>query len=107
MGVLMEIKKAYLRSLVIFLGGLLLLVAVDYCLRFSSGVMHGLGMPEMIWFASQMIIAGISMCVFLLNIKLVALGKKLSFSFVFLLSAGVIYLVVIYGYVLLTRVDSF
>jgi len=52
------------------------------------------------------IIAGISMYVLLSNIKLVDLGKKLSFSFVFLLSVGVIYLVVIYGYVLLTQVDS-
>ena len=102
----MELRKAYVRSLAIFVCGLLLLVVVDYYLRISSDLMHGLGMPEMVWFASQVIIAGISMYVFLSNIKLVALGKKLSFSFVFLLSVGVIYLVVIYGYVLLTQVDS-
>jgi len=103
---MMELRKAYVRSLAIFVCGLLILVVVDYCLRLSSGLMHGLGMLEMVWFESQVIIVGISMYVFLSNIKLVAIGKKLSFSFVFLLSVGVIYLVVIYGYVLLTQVDS-
>lgn len=107
MEVLVEIKKAYLRSLAIFLGGLLLLVVVDYCLRFSSGLMHGLGMPEMVWFASQVIIAGVSIFIFLSSTKSLGIAKKLNSRFVFLLLTGVIYLLVIYGYVLLTRVDGF
>ena len=103
----MELRKAYLRSLAIFVCGLLLLVIVDYCLRFSSGLMHGLGMPEMVWFASQVIIAGVSIFIFLSSTKSLGIAKKLNSSFVFLLSAGVIYLLVIYGYVLLTQIDGF
>ena len=76
----MELRKAYLRSLAILVCGLLLLVIVDYCLRFSPGLMPGLGMPEMVWFASQVIIAGISIFIFLLRTKSLGIGKKLNSS---------------------------
>ncbi|MFT4764410.1 MAG: hypothetical protein ACI9OH_001504 [Oleispira sp.] len=57
----MDFKKDYGQALLIFVFGLLSLVVVDYLIRQFAGSPNNLGMPEMVWFALQVIISLVSL----------------------------------------------
>ena len=103
----MDVKKDYGQSLLIFVFGLLSLVVVDYSMRQFAGSPNNLGMPEMVWFALQIIITAVSLFIFTKNIQMLSVSKKIISTLLFILLVAVVYLCVIYGYVLSTQVDGF
>ena len=103
----MDIKKGYEQALLIFVFGLLSLVVVDYLMRQFAGLPNNLGMPEMVWFAFQVIISLVSLFVFIKNIKTLPISKKIISSLLLLLIGAVVYICVIYGYVFSTQIDGF
>lgn len=103
----MDFKKDYGQALLIFVFGLLSLVVVDYVMRQFSGSPNNLGMPEMVWFAFQVIISLVSFFVFIKNIQTLPISKKILSSLLLLLIGAVVYICVIYGYVFSTQIDGF
>lgn len=103
----MDIKKGYGQSLLIFVLGLLALVVVDYSMRQFAGSPNNLGMPEIVWFALQIIISVVSFFVFIKNIQTLPISKKILSSLLLLLIGAVVYLCIIYGYVFSTQIDGF
>jgi hypothetical protein len=103
----MDFKKDYGQALLIFVFGLLSLVVVDYLMRQFAGLPNNLGMPEMVWFALQVIISLVSFFVFIKNIQTLPISKKIVSSLLLLLIGAVMYLCVIYGYVFSTQIDGF
>ena len=103
----LDIKKGYGQALLIFVFGLLSLVVVDYSMRQFAGSPNNLGMPEMVWFALQIIITAVSLFIFTKNIQMLSVSKKIISTLLFILLVAVVYLCVIYGYVLSTQVDGF
>lgn len=103
----MDFKKGYGQSLLIFVFGLLSLVAVDYLIRQFVETTNTLGMPEVVWFAFQIIISVVSFYVFIKNSHALPNSKKIISSLLLLLIGAVVYLGIIYGYVLSTQIDGF
>ena len=103
----MDFKKDYGQALLIFVFGLLSLVVVDYLIRQFAGSPNNLGMPEMVWFAFQVIISLVSLFVFIKNIKTLPISNKIISSLLLLLIGAVVYICVIYGYVFSTQIDGF
>jgi glucan phosphoethanolaminetransferase (alkaline phosphatase superfamily) len=103
----MDIKKDYGQSLLIFVLGLLSLVVADYSIRQFAGSPNNLGMPEVVWFALQVIISVVSIFVFIKNIQTLPISKKIISSLLLLLIGAVVYICVIYGYVFSTQIDGF
>ena len=103
----MDFKKDYGQALLIFVFGLLSLVVVDYLIRQFAGSPNNLGMPEMVWFAFQVIISLVSFFVFIKNIQTLPISKKIISSLRLLLIGAVVYICVIYGYVFSTQIDGF
>lgn len=103
----MDFKKGYRKSLLIFVFGLLSLVAVDYSIRQFVETTNTLGMPEVVWFAFQIIISVVSFYVFIKNTHALPISKKMISSLLLLLLGAVVYLGIIYGYVFSTQIDGF
>ncbi|CCK75731.1 hypothetical protein OLEAN_C15550 [Oleispira antarctica RB-8] len=103
----LDIKKGYGQSLLIFVLGLLSLVVADYSMRQFTGSPNNLGMPEVVWFALQVIISVVLIFVFIKNIQTLPISKKIISSLLLLLIGAVMYICIIYGYVFSTQIDGF
>jgi glucan phosphoethanolaminetransferase (alkaline phosphatase superfamily) len=103
----MDFKKVYGQSLLIFVLGLLVLLVFDYLARQFTGSLNNLGMPEVIWFSFQIILSLFSFSVFIRNTQTLPISKKIISSFWLLLAGLAVYVFIIYGYVFSTQIDGF
>ncbi len=103
----MDFNKGYRQSLVIFVLGLLSLVAVDYSIRQFVETTNTFGMPEEVWFAFQIIISVVSFYIFIKSIHTLPISKKIISSLLLLIIGAVVYLGIIYGYIFSTQIDGF
>ncbi len=98
-----------LNRLILFVwgGGLVVLVAVDYCVRIITGHYYVLGLGEPLWYGVQILLTLISLFLLYLSIKNLTF-KNACFKVILSILLGMFfYLVVIWFYVIGTGIDSF
>jgi len=102
----MDIKKNFLLSIIYFFGGLLALIGLDYLIRYSSDNFYQLGLNETIWFLSHILIAALVLFLFLKRAKHINLKSKMLFTAVLSFVGFIIYIVLVFGYVVGSGIDS-
>lgn len=93
-------------SIAVWVGGLLLLLGIDFALRAVREIPYGLGMPEFVWFASQIVLAIASLSLLLRAVKNVRLLPSLGVVLIAALLGGAIYVATLWLYIIGTGVDS-
>ncbi len=103
----MDLKKYYLSPTIFFAIGLILIAAVDYGIRLARKIEYSLGLPEPIWFSLQLIVLAVATITFWKSTSTEKLNSRLIYSLPQLALFLIFYILIIYGYVLGTSIDSF
>ncbi|MBT1062725.1 hypothetical protein KJY73_04015 [Bowmanella sp. Y26] len=99
-------KASMRKALLVWIGGLLAIVAVDYLLRLNWDNFYRLGLGENLWFISHWLLAMLSLVVLIRGWRSqLPKGNFMSLLGALLL-AVVFYLMTIYLYVLGSGIDS-
>ena len=102
-----QIKHPFLVASIVWGGGLLALIALDFALRATMPVPpHTLGMPESVWFGLQILLAVLASCPLLLHFRNHA-NWKAALQILFICLGGFVFLILVTGfYIVATGIDA-
>lgn len=103
----MNYKKTYLTPIIWFSVGLILIVVIDFSLRSYTGHTNDLGLPETLWFLFHGIVGIFTTLMFWRNTAQKSILVRLVYFIPLLLAFIILYTLIIYGYVLGSKIDSF
>ena len=99
-------KKIYSLGYVVWFLGLAVIVAIDWGIRKLGGQEYGLGMPEPVWFISQIALSLVAVLCIYLSLRDSNRREAVLCSLFAILVGTLYYMVVVWLYVIGTGIDS-